>query len=102
MGIAHELSSYAPKIPPYSGNPNMEQLKKGSFGIVAGSLGFSVVVFCCCALICIAGLYLRRFQFGYELGGAYKMQTGAFFIVLWFVYVILSILESGGTISANL
>merc|ERR1711871_1634056 len=100
--ITHTSSNYAPKIPPFSGMLEGKQLARGSFGIVAGSLGFSVIVFCCCALVCVAGLYLRRFQFGYELGGAYKMQTGAFFIVLWFVYVILSILESGGTISANL
>jgi solute carrier family 8 (sodium/calcium exchanger) len=72
----------------------------GGYPMIAGSLGFSVVLFCICAVVCIATLYLRRFVFGYELGGSSvpRTLTGLFFIGLWIVYVVVSSLEVEGHI----
>jgi solute carrier family 8 (sodium/calcium exchanger) len=72
----------------------------GGYPMIAGSLGFSVVLFCICAVVCIATLYLRRFVFGYELGGSSvpRTLTGLFFIGLWVVYVVVSSLEVEGHI----
>jgi len=71
---------------------------EGSFPMIAGSLGFSVIIFSACAVVCILTLYLRRFMFGYELGGKAKSATGAFFIGLWLVYVMISSMETKGVI----
>jgi solute carrier family 8 (sodium/calcium exchanger) len=73
---------------------------KGAYPMIAGSLGFSVVIFSICAVVCIATLYLRRFVFGYELGGAMKTASGIFFIMLWLVYVMVSSLETKGVITS--
>jgi len=73
---------------------------KGDYPIIAGSLGFSVVVFAICAVVCIGTLYLRRFALGYELGGRYKTATGVFFCLLWIVYVVVSSLETKKTIKS--
>lgn len=67
------------------------------FRVQAGSLGFSVTIFCLLALVCIVFLSIRRCSFfGGELGGKRgpKIFTGVFFISLWFVYVILASLEN--------
>lgn len=70
----------------------------GAFPLIAGSLGFSVVIFSICAIVCIATLYIRRAVVGCELGGGLKYPTGALFIGLWLVYVLCSSLETLGTI----
>jgi len=76
----------------------------GGYAMIAGSLGFSVILFCICAIVCISGLYIRRAMFGYELGGdAFpRKATGAFFIFLWMVYVVVSSLEVEGHIESFL
>jgi solute carrier family 8 (sodium/calcium exchanger) len=76
--------------------------KKNAYPMIAGSLGFSVVLFCICAITCIAGLYIRRFVFGYELGGTSgpRTATGLFFIMLWIIYVVVSSLEVEGHIKS--
>merc|ERR1711939_416549 len=38
--------------------------KESSYPMIAGSLGFSVVLFCICAIACISCLYIRRSMFG--------------------------------------
>merc|ERR1712146_279373 len=70
----------------------------GGFVVVAGDLGFSVTIFCVCALACIFHLLLRRKMYGGELGGPEKPKWAAavFYVVLWFVYVILSSLKAKG------
>jgi len=62
--------------------------------VPAGSLGFSVVVFLCCAVTCIIILLLRRKFVGGELGGPTQSRTlsAVFLGILWFVYIIMSIL----------
>jgi len=62
--------------------------------VPAGSLGFSVIVFCVCAVICIATLGVRRCLFDAELGSQMRWPTFVFFIGLWFVYGFLSAFTS--------
>merc|ERR550537_2029179 len=51
--IIHTAADYSPLIPAHAGNPKQQQLSSGSFGLVAGSLGFSVIVFCVCGILCL-------------------------------------------------
>lgn len=69
-----------------------------SYVVDAGSLSFSVLVFCCSACLCIATLFLRRVAFGGELGGnvTCKYFTGAFFTLMWLGYIVLSSLQAKG------
>lgn len=64
--------------------------------VPAGSLGFSVVVFCTVAVTCIIFLIIRRKVVGGELGGSSSGRLGSavFLITLWFVYIIMSILQA--------
>jgi len=57
----------------------------------AGSLATSVFTYTLCAIACIFTLVLRR-SMGGELGGPTfsKWATVAFFILLWFIYVLVS------------
>ncbi|VEL18134.1 unnamed protein product [Protopolystoma xenopodis] len=67
------------------------------FKVEAGSLGFSVTVFCIFAFIAILLIFLRRRpSIGGELGGPKKMKylSGAFLIFLWLFYVLLSAMEN--------
>eukprot|EP00794_Sanderia_malayensis_P019950 gene19950-21904_t len=58
----------------------------GAFKVEGGSLGFSVLVFCILALICLSTMMWRRFnkKIGAELGGPqpYKTVTSVFFASL--------------------
>ena len=42
---------------------------QGGFVVPAGDLGYSVTVFCVCAVLCLGTLTLRRSVLGGELGG---------------------------------
>lgn len=66
----------------------------GVFEVEAGSLGPSVVVFCCCALTCIGLLLVRRWTVGAELGGPVLIarMTSAFLVFLWVVYIVSAII----------
>lgn len=67
------------------------------FIVQAGSLGFSVVIFCIFALSAIFVLMLRRHpSVGGVLGGPmkYKLPTSLFLVFLWILYVMLSSLEA--------
>ena len=71
----------------------------------AGTLSFSVIVYTCCAITTILLLMARRFLpiFGQaELGGPKltKSLSAAFFLFLWLLYIVLSILQSYGLISS--
>lgn len=76
-----------------AGNPD------GGFAVPAGSLGFSVTVFCSCAVMCISTLYFRRKIFGAELGArepgsTHHTVTSAFFVMLWFFYIAMSVAQT--------
>ena len=64
--------------------------------VFAGSLGFSVAVFCSVALACILFLVIRRKVVGGELGGSPVGRTGSciFLCCLWGIYLLMSILQS--------
>ena len=66
--------------------------------VPAGSLGFSVVVFIACAVLCIIVLLARRVIVGGELGGGQmgRSISACFLCSLWFIYVILSALQAYG------
>ena len=68
------------------------------FKVEAGSLGFSVLVFCVEAIMCIAILMYRRYHknIGAELGGPAKSRkiTSLVLVSLWLIYVLLSAFES--------
>jgi solute carrier family 8 (sodium/calcium exchanger) len=72
----------------------------GSYPYLAGDIGFSVVLFCVCATLCITTLYVRRFCVGAELGGPEMSRnlTSAFFVLLWLIYVVMSALQVKGHI----
>lgn len=70
----------------------------GQFKVEAGSLGFSVLVFCIEAIVCIAILMYRRYHknIGAELGGPARSRkiTSLVLVSLWLIYVLLSAFES--------
>ncbi|EUB61034.1 Sodium/calcium exchanger [Echinococcus granulosus] len=74
-------------------------VRGSTFVVPAGSLGFSVTIFCIFALFAIALLVLRRKPSlgGGELGGpraSIKWASAIFFLLLWLIYVLLSSLEN--------
>ena len=71
----------------------------GGFAVPAGSLSFSVAVFCACAVMCLSTLLFRRVVFGAELGArtpgaSHHKLTSVFFAALWFFYVAMSIIQT--------
>ena len=65
-----------------------------TYFVPAESLGFSVVVFIFCAVLCIILLVVRRFVVGGELGGspAGRIASALFLIGLWLFYIIMCII----------
>jgi solute carrier family 8 (sodium/calcium exchanger) len=77
--------------------PHIKRDYPGKFVVPAGELASNVAVFTVCALLTLMTLVLRRRFLGAELGGpaVAKYATGAFFVLLWFTYIGLSIIMSG-------
>jgi len=75
-------------------------LGDGAFVMPQGALGFSVAVFCSCAMGCFAILGYRRANCGGELGGPKGPAKvhATMCVLLWFTYIGLSILKNTGTI----
>lgn len=75
------------------------------FTVDPGNLGFSVLVFCVEALVCIGLMMFRRFYkpIGAELGGPtnWRIITSSFCVLLWFIYIILSSLQTYCYINVN-
>lgn len=71
--------------------------QKGFF-MPSQTLGFSVVVFICCALICITVLMIRRCWVGGELGGSKAGRWCSLVLLcsLWLIYIVMSILQAYG------
>ncbi|XP_057315192.1 sodium/calcium exchanger 1-like isoform X2 [Hydractinia symbiolongicarpus] len=76
------------------------------FKVASGSLGFSVMIFCIEAVVCIAALMFRRYHrdIGSELGGpsGWRKISSAFFALLWIIYIVLSALETYCHINVNI
>jgi solute carrier family 8 (sodium/calcium exchanger) len=98
--ITHTASGFSPEIKPNSDYKQGKKLDKGSFGMISGSLGFSVVIFCICAIACFIALWYKRATTGAELGGAKGKTVGWFCVTLWLVYVSISSLEATGSIKS--
>lgn len=62
--------------------------------VTAGPLSFSVIVFLCVATMCFIVIISRRVCVGGELGGTPtgKYASGAFLVLLWFIYILMSTL----------
>jgi len=74
------------------------------FVVKAGSLSFSVTLYTICAILALSLIVVRRFTpvFGKaELGGnkGLNIFTGAFLVILWLGYVIMSALQAYDVIS---
>jgi len=66
----------------------------GKFVVLSTGLGESVVIYTSCALACMSLLVARRYFLGAELGGPilWKWASAAFFVCLWMLYIVLSIM----------
>eukprot|EP00045_Choanoeca_perplexa_P014844 m.177223 g.177223 ORF g.177223 m.177223 type:complete len:838 (+) comp16814_c0_seq1:100-2613(+) len=64
------------------------------FYVPAGNLAFSVIIFSIFCVICLGGLLVRRFVYGAELGGPRSKTYAYFFMGLWFMYILLSSLQT--------
>jgi solute carrier family 8 (sodium/calcium exchanger) len=70
------------------------------YEVPAGKLGFTVAIFLICSIICFIILTLRRIIVKGELGGPpfSKYLTAAMCVMLWVIYILLSILNASGVI----
>eukprot|EP00931_Biecheleriopsis_adriatica_P051601 TRINITY_DN2994_c0_g2_i1.p1 TRINITY_DN2994_c0_g2~~TRINITY_DN2994_c0_g2_i1.p1 ORF type:complete len:839 (+),score=157.62 TRINITY_DN2994_c0_g2_i1:75-2591(+) len=89
-----ELEDGDPWFVKYQGQSIVDTYPRGGvFVVLGGSLGFSVMVFCIFAVVCISVLMLRRATVGGELGGPQgpMYATSGLLASLWFGYIALSI-----------
>jgi len=86
-----------------AGDKVINDYPDGAFTVIAGDLGFSVIVFTICACTTIGTLVWRRKAVGGELGGPNPLRTGSsvFLVCLWFIYVALSSWKTMDTINKN-
>jgi solute carrier family 8 (sodium/calcium exchanger) len=85
-----------------TGNINQATGEVGYYVPKGSGLSFSVAIFCVEAMVCIGALMVRRKTVGGELGGR-KSATyvwGAFFVSLWLIYIVLSIMITKGHIES--
>jgi len=85
----------------YSDEPWYSPDMPVAFAVPAGDLGYSVTVFCLCAIVCLGTLLLRRATLGFELGGAsplWDRLTALLFVGLWLLYIYMSVLKTTGAV----
>jgi len=82
----------------YANEPWYSPSMKVGFAVPSGDLGFSVMVFSGCAVVCLALLSLRRATLGFELGGPFVAKVWSVFVLvsLWGLYLVLSIAAENG------
>lgn len=70
-------------------------IKGETYDVPSGSLSFSVLLFLITSVLCLLTIVGRRIVFKGELGGNIyaKLGTAGFFVFLWLVYIVLSILQ---------
>jgi len=78
----------------YGKNAAALNVNEYGFVVLAGDLVTSVITFCIVAVVTLCTIVWRRDNCGGELGGSEqsKKVTAGFFVSLWFVYVIISVL----------
>ncbi|XAR58429.1 hypothetical protein NMG60_11013814 [Bertholletia excelsa] len=66
----------------------------------AKGLGFSLIIFFCTSIGCIAVIVFRRLTLGAELGGPklWAWLTSVYLMLLWVIFVVLSSLKVSGVI----
>lgn len=64
--------------------------------VPSGTLGFSVMLFLLCSLLCFTVLTVRRLVIGGELGGPIGSRkfTAGICVFLWVIYIVFSILKA--------
>jgi len=69
-----------------------QQMSGAAFVVESQDLGFSVIVYCVCGVVALVLLLMRREYMNCTLGGplAPKVATGAAFVVLWVIFVVLT------------
>jgi len=79
----------------HDSNNIRDNMGKG-YQVKAGALSFSVIVFLCVAVVCYMVVISRRICVGGELGGTPtgKYASGAFLVMLWFIYILMSTLQA--------
>jgi solute carrier family 8 (sodium/calcium exchanger) len=72
-----------------------------TYEVPAGSLAFSVMIFTICAVTSLCMLCVKRRVSGGELGGqgVFRWGVALVLVFLWFLYVLLSSLQTYGHIS---
>ena len=70
------------------------EVKGECYIVPAGALGFSVLVFTVCAVICICIFFILRKTQGGELGGPNRKPIAFIMISLWLIYVVMSSLKA--------
>lgn len=85
-------------IPWIIGTAYEASVNNRGYYVAAGPLGFSVVVFLICAVLCIITLMLRRAFVGAELGGpkGSRLCSMVWLIFLWCFYITMCILQAYG------
>lgn len=75
---------------------NINNNNDKGYMVKAGPLSFSVIVFLCVATLCFIVIVARRVCVGGELGGTPtgKYASGAFLVLLWFIYILMSTLQA--------
>jgi solute carrier family 8 (sodium/calcium exchanger) len=64
---------------------------KGSYVVPAGTLSFSVALYCGVGALCVCFQLYRRFVVGADFGGGSKAQSyvsAALLVALWIIYVV--------------
>jgi len=80
----------------YHDNNNVRNNNGKGYEVKAGPLSFSVIVYLCVATVCFVVIICRRIIVGGELGGSPtgKYASGAFLVLLWFIYILMSTLQA--------
>merc|ERR1711904_593302 len=81
----------------------IDKYPDGGFAVLAGDLGFSVIVFSICAILTVLLLVGRRKAFGGELGGPEGPKKGSavMLVLFWFTYVALSSWKTMDSLNAE-